>query len=603
MRRRPLYGAALVSAAMAVLLAAPPARTGEGEESTRDIEAARALFERNLDAIRSRDREGYLACYLRSAELVRVGPAGPQLGYDSHAAQTSDGTWPDVIDALDLRLTPIRPGIVFGTYRYRVVYGANELSGISERIFVETPEGWRIAMTSAFPQPEGTPPVPRALTGATLIDGTGRAPVADSVVVMRNGLIECAGSRQDCPVPGDAVETALPGRWITPGLIDAHVHFSQSGWADGRPDFADVRSAMPYERVVATLREGAPEWFRTYLCAGVTAVFDVGGYPWTLALPDRAGREPVAPHVVAAGPVLSSLEVEAINLPGERQILYMKDEPTTRSLVRYVKTAGSSAVKIWWVENPARSEEEIGALVSAAADEARALELPVIVHATSLARARAAVSAGASMLVHSVADRDVDDEFLALAREKGVVYCPTLTVAEGYSRLHFALMTGTEPAADDPLACVDPVTRTKLKFTQSFKPDTLGDKARAPAPSDRARTAAANLKKVFDAGIPVAMGTDAGNPLTLHGASVLFEMLAMQEAGLSPMDVIVAATRGSARAAGRLGDLGTVERGKAADLLVLEEDPLLSVNNFRALVLVVRGGVVRQQEELRAPLE
>jgi len=602
---RPLRSALLL-AGILLLPAASGVRAGQTDpdkETQAEIAAARSLFERNLDAIRSRDREAYLACYLQSERLVRVGPAGPQLGYDSHAAQTTTDNWPDVIEALDLRLTPIRPGIVFGSYRYRVLYGARELRGISERLFVETPEGWRIAVTSAFPQPEGTPPVPRALTGATLIDGTGRDPVPDSVVVLRDGLIECAGSRKDCPVPTDAVESALPGRFITPGLIDAHVHFSQSGWADGRPDFADVRASMPYENVVATLREGAPEWFRTYLCAGVTAVFDVGGYPWTLALPARADSATIAPHVIAAGPLLSPLEVETINLPGERQILYMKDEATTRSLVKYLKAAGSKAVKIWWVENPARSDEEITALVSAAAEEARAAELPVIVHATSLARAKAAVRAGASVLVHSVSDREVDDEFLALAREKGVVYCPTLTVAEGYSRLRFALMTGTEPLAEDPLACVDPVTRTKLKMTQAFKPETLGDKIKAPAPSDRARTAAANLKRVFDAGIPVAMGTDAGNPLTLHGASVLFEMIAMQEAGLSPMDVIVAATRGSARAAGRLGDLGTVERGKAADLLVLEDDPLVSVNAFRSLALVVRGGVVRQPEELRAPIE
>jgi imidazolonepropionase-like amidohydrolase len=115
-------------------------------------------------------------------------------------------------------------------------------------------------------------------------------------------------------------------------------------------------------------------------------------------------------------------------------------------------------------------------------------------------------------------------------------------------------------------------------------------------------TASGNLKQIHEAGITVAMGTDAGNPLTLPGVSVFDEMMAMEAAGMSPMDVIVAATRGGAMAMGRLGDMGTVERGKAADLLVLGADPTETVANFRALMLVARGGVVRLQPEHRAPL-
>jgi imidazolonepropionase-like amidohydrolase len=108
----------------------------------------------------------------------------------------------------------------------------------------------------------------------------------------------------------------------------------------------------------------------------------------------------------------------------------------------------------------------------------------------------------------------------------------------------------------------------------------------------------ANLRRVQAAGITVAMGTDAGNPLTLHGVSVLAEMEAMQAAGLTPMDVIVASTRGGAMAMGRAGDLGTLEPGKAADLLVLERDPVASVSAFRSPRWIVRGGQVRSAAEL-----
>jgi hypothetical protein len=123
--------------------AAPP-------EATADLQAARALFEKNLQAIRDRNREAYLACYLDSELLARTGPEGFQLGYAGLAATAGEG-WPDHIDAEDLRLTPIRPGLVYGTYRYRVRYGAREEAGISERFFTETPQGWKIAVSTAFP--------------------------------------------------------------------------------------------------------------------------------------------------------------------------------------------------------------------------------------------------------------------------------------------------------------------------------------------------------------------------------------------------------------------------------------------------------------------
>jgi imidazolonepropionase-like amidohydrolase len=112
---------------------------------------------------------------------------------------------------------------------------------------------------------------------------------------------------------------------------------------------------------------------------------------------------------------------------------------------------------------------------------------------------------------------------------------------------------------------------------------------------------AANLKRVSAAGIPVAMGTDAGNPLTLHGPSVYAEMEAMQAAGLSPMEVIVASTRGGSAAMGAAAVTGTLEKGKSADLIVVGADPTKDVANLRKLLFVMRAGVLRPQSELRAP--
>src|SRR5436853_3707189 len=145
--------------------------------SQSDVAAARAVFEKNLQAIRARDKAAYLSCYLDSEGLARTGFEGPQLGYKGFAATAGQG-WPDHIDADDIHLTPVHSGLVYGTYRYRVRYGGREEAGISERLFVATPAGWKIAVTTAFTAQPGVPPPPRALVGATLVDGTGAPPVA-----------------------------------------------------------------------------------------------------------------------------------------------------------------------------------------------------------------------------------------------------------------------------------------------------------------------------------------------------------------------------------------------------------------------------------------
>jgi len=599
-RRLPQLAAALLLA-----VAGPVAASTDG-----DLASARALFEKNLHAIQDKDREAYLSCYLDSERLVRTGPTGFELGYSGPAglAATAGEGWPDHIAAEDLRLTPIQAGLVYGTYRYRVRYGGDEVSGISERLFVETPRGWRIAVSTAFaatPGTPGVPPPPRALVGATLVDGTGSAPVPDAVVILRDGKIDCAGPRSGCTVPEGIDTVDLRGRWITPGLIDAHVHFAQTGWADGRPDALDVRDRYPYEKVVSGLRNHPERFGRTLLCSGVTAAFDVGGYPWTLALPERFEPASDVPRIAAAGPLLSTLD-HWLNLPGEKQFLYLTDPAAAKSDVDYLAAQGAGAIKVWFLRTQDRSLADTSATVRAAGDEARRLGLPLIVHSTELIEAKEALRAGAKLLVHSVWDQAVDQEFLDLARTAGAIYCPTLTVGRGYQRLYESALHHQAPSVDDPNGCVDPTTRAKVAETAqiTLKPEDGIDEEQLQAltarNTNRERIAAANLKRVLEAGIPVATGTDAGNPLTLHGPSLYAEMEAMQAAGLTPMQVLVASTQGGALAMGRDKEIGTVEKGKLADLLILGADPLADAANLRQILYVVRGGVMRPIEELSA---
>ncbi|HTY42821.1 MAG TPA: amidohydrolase family protein [Thermoanaerobaculia bacterium] len=449
----------------------------------------------------------------------------------------------------------------------------------------------------------GAPPAAapvRVLSGATLIDGTGAPPVPQATVVVRDGRIECAG--RNCAVPKGAAMTDVSGLWILPGLIDAHVHFGQSGWADARPDSFDLRERFPYEKAESELALHPEKNLRADLCSGVTSVFDNGGYPWSIDLAHRERDDPNAPRVAAAGPLLSTIDFW-LNLPAERQFLHLKDAGTARSDAKYLAARGADAVKIWFIVTPEQTVEASTPAVLAAAEEARRLGLPLIVHATGLAQAKVALKAGAHLLVHSVDDAPVDDEFLQLAKANATVYCPTLTVMHGYLRQAQSAASGKPPALDDPNGCVDRALVERITAPGALPAAGAADQVKRLEPmlGGMTSTMAANLKRVSDAGIPIAMGTDAGNPLTLHGPSVYAEMEAMQAAGLTPMQVIVAATQGGSRAMGAAAVAGTLEKGKSADLIVVAADPTRDVANLRKIRLVMRAGVLRPQEELRAP--
>lgn len=597
---KPTVGRRVPLAALLLCLAAPAFAAEPSVGSSADLAGAKMVFEANLEAIRNKDKDAYLACYLPEESFARTGPDGMTVGFAEFAAGVGTG-WPDRIEAEDIRLTSVRPGLVYGTYRYRVRYGAEEQSGLSERFFLATPAGWKIAVSTAFQALPGVPPPPKALVGATLIDGTGAAPVPDSVVVLREGKIDCAGTRAACPVPSGIDVLDVSGQWLTPGLIDAHVHFSQTGWADARPDALDVRDRHPYAETIADLAAHPERFYRSQLCSGVTAVFDVGGFPWTLGLSAEAENDTLSPRVVAAGPLLTTID-HWLNLPGERQMIFLKDAEATREGVRWLAARGSRAVKIWFIVDEERPFEELAAVVRAAAEEAAAKKLPLIVHATGLKEAKESLRAGAAVLVHGVNDLGLDEEFLRLAKEKDVVYVPTLTVGSGYQRMFEGALAGKAPEIDDPNGCVDPVTRARVAETAKVPAGRTAEQIRVRGERNavRERIGAENLKMVAAAGITIALGTDAGNPLTLHGPSVYAEMEAMQAAGMTPGDVLIAATRGGARALGRSSEIGTVEKGRLADLLIVGGDPTAAIRNLRQVRYVVRGGVVRPIAELSA---
>ena len=206
--------------------------------------------------------------------------------------------------------------------------------------------------------------------------------------------------------------------------------------------------------------------------------------------------------------------------------------------------------------------------------------------------------AGADYLVHSVFDVPVDDEFVALIKQRRALYCPTLFVWESYEYALSNLWTATpeEERLADPqiLASMHDLDHMPKEVIPERVAKLIGKHETPSAP----KVALANLKRLWSEGVTVVMGTDAGNIGALHGPSVFREMALMHEAGLSPLEVLRTATTNGAQALRMADRLGTIAPGKLADLVILDADPLADVGNLSHAYRVLKNGVVFDPKEL-----
>jgi imidazolonepropionase-like amidohydrolase len=415
--------------------------------------------------------------------------------------------------------------------------------------------------------------------GFTLIDGARRTPLSGAAMIVEGGRIVWVGSAAQLKIPAAATVTDLTGKYVLPGLMNLHGHVS-------------VVSGLEQNARKFYTRENVAKNLALYASYGVTSVASMGtDQPLVYAIRDeqRRGR-PTVSRIFTAGRGFTVKGGYPGTNPGMEGVPY--EISTPEEAVRDVDELAAhqpDLVKIW-VEDHFGAVPKIPIrLSSAIIQEAHKHGLKVVAHVFYLQDAKELAAAGIDGFAHSVRDKPVDEELIALMKRHGT-WQMAATLAREASMFAFAKPS---PLLSDPF------------FTRSIAPDVLAtlksseyqkklsaDPEMSEYPEFLA-TSEKNLKRLADAGVRYGFGTDTGPPARFAGYFEHWEAELMVQAGLTPMEVITAATRSAAEFLGA-HDLGTVEKGKWADFLVLSANPLSDIRNTRSLESIfIAGNKVR----------
>ena len=416
--------------------------------------------------------------------------------------------------------------------------------------------------------------------GGRLI-GAGAAAIEHGTLLDEDGRIVKVGARAgDVKIPAGARRVDLTGKTVMPALVDTHVHLGYQ-----------VGTAFAAENYT---RETLIDQLNRYQYAGIAAVLSLGTDPGTLASQIQrdqnaggiggarlltAGQGMAAPN---AGPGTPELKGSAIGVATDAE---------ARRAVREQAERNVAFIKIWVDDRGGTVQKLSPALYRAVIEEAHARKLRVIAHVFYLDDAKDLVKAGVDGFAHLVRDKEVDDELVSLIKSRGVFVMPNLAISE--NGVHAA----PPPWLDDPLlletAPADVIARVRSSYAQRSSEAV----ARAQATYARMQR---SLAKLNAAGVTLVLGTDDGAVRDhFYAYTAHRELTLMVQAGMTPAQVLTAATRTSA-AVLRLTDLGSLEPRKRADFLVLDANPLDDIANTTKIAAIYHDGVAIDRLALRA---
>lgn len=414
----------------------------------------------------------------------------------------------------------------------------------------------------------------KVLTNFTLIDGTGRDAAPNAAMIITDGRIAWVGLASSLQKPPGAQVIDLSGKFVMPGIMNMHGHLGNV--VDFNQDPKNFT------------RENAEKQLKQYAHFGVTTMVSMGSDQppvWDIRKEQRAGR-PHEARVFTAYKGFTGIGGYPTTAAGMKGVPFeVANNAQIDQDVKQLADWKVDLIKVWVDDHLGKDKKIPLDLVKHIIADAHQYHLKAAAHIFYLEDARVLVNSGLDALAHSVRDKPVDDAFVAAMKSHGVYQIPTLSreasmfVYGSYSKM-----------LDDPIfaQAVSPAMLKTLK-TPEYQKKSASDPDFKEYPQFL-KTAQANLKRLHDAGVKIAFGTDTGVPLRIPGYFEHWEMQLMSEAGISTRDIIVSASKSAAEFLGVSKDLGTLEKGKWADLVVLKQNPLQDIRNTRTIDSVMIAG-------------
>lgn len=443
------------------------------------------------------------------------------------------------------------------------------------------------------------------ITNVTIADVEKHKLIPNQTVIITSDLISNIQSSKKIKVPKNAMVIDGSGKFLIPGLTDAHIHFAQNGGIYTRPDAIDLQKFRPYEKDVQLAKDDMENKLLRYLKQGITNVIDVGSNFHFLQRRNDISNDSL-PSIFITGPLLTTYQPKIYEnfIEDKPFILTASIEEGIRGVQRQLPY-NPNFIKIWYIvgadglgiEESARKNLPI---VKAIINEAHKNNLKVAVHATERITAQLAVENGADFLVHSVEDSILKGDFIQLMKKNKTILIPTLIVPLGYNNTFSQNLNYSE----HELKYANPYQLGSLMDLKHLADTTLINKykswtlANEPKSKKSDSISKANIKLLSDAGVLLASGTDAGNIGTMHASSYLSELKAMQQSGMNNWQILTASTINGAKVLDKDKVFGSVTVGKKANLVLLEANPIDNLDNLAKINRVINNGLVYNPDDI-----